>query len=77
MQTWIFAAHSGRQDTASGGAGMLSGKQSQRGSFMRSHAKMVGSSAYSRLFMVFLCANHEVLHTLHHMNLRISVFYLK
>ena len=48
---WILPAHSGRQDTSSGGAGMFSGKQSQRGSFMRSQAKIVGSSRYMRPLM--------------------------
>ena len=35
------------------GGGNSSGKQSQRGSFMRSQANMVGSSLYRRLFRVF------------------------
>ena len=39
----IFKAQSGRQLTSSSGGGMVMGKQSQRGSFSMSHAKMVGS----------------------------------
>ena len=50
----IFTAHSGLQETSSGGAGILSGKQSHLGSFIRSHAKMLGSSLYKRPLMEFL-----------------------
>lgn len=41
--TCILRAQSGRQLTSSSGGGMVMGKQSQRGSFSMSHAKMVGS----------------------------------
>lgn len=52
--TCIFPAHSGRQETSSGGAGILSGKQSHLGSLIKSQAKIAGSSLYSLPFIVFL-----------------------